>query len=142
MGTAPLSSGGEAAPSLPGLRPGRHAIVARYLGDANFSASASPGVQFVVGDANARFLNRVFLDLLGRPIDWTGLAVYEGRSNSGTSRSGIVLAVEGSREFALTTVTDLSRALVGQEPAHRPTARPSRFRPKARPTRSRWKRWS
>ena len=88
-------------------------------------------------------MNQVYLDLLHRPIDGAGLAFWEGRLNAGASRYSVVLAIESSREFALTTLTDLSQSLVGDRPDG-VDAEPGDGAPwpGARRTRRRWNRSS
>ncbi len=115
LGSAALS-GGVATLPVPGLSLGTHAITADYAGDGNFLASSSAPARVPGGNANERFLNQLYLDLLRRPIDSGGLSGWEARLNAGVSRGAIALAIEGSREFALTTLTGLSRSILSQAP--------------------------
>ncbi len=59
-------------------------------------------------------MNQIYLDLLDRSIDAFGLTRWEAELNAGVSRSAVVLAIESSQEYALTTVNSLSESLVGQ----------------------------
>ena len=113
-------SGNLATLTLAGLSPGSHSITAVYVGDGNFTTSTSAPAQVVaVGSSsspNSSFLNQVYLDLLHRPVNSGALAVWGALLNAGQSRFSVVLAIESSREYALTTLSDLSRSLVGVAP--------------------------
>jgi Domain of unknown function (DUF4214) len=51
------------------------------------------------GDSNALFLNALYEDLLGRPIDPDSLAFFERFLESGRSRGEVALAILGSAEY-------------------------------------------
>lgn len=115
LGSAALANG-TATLAVPGLSVGSHAIAVTYAGDGNFLASTSAPAQVLGGNANERFLNQLYLDLLRRPADGGGLAFWEGRLNAGVSRGAVALGIESSREFALTALAGFSRSFVGQAP--------------------------
>ncbi len=115
LGTAVLS-GGSATLNLPSLALGSHTITVQYFGDTTFASSNSTASTIVVGNANEQYLNQVYLSLLDRPIDPVGVSGWEAELNAGVARYSIVTAIEGSQEFALTTLAGLSKTLVGTAP--------------------------
>ena len=115
LGLAPLS-GNTATLNVTGLPVGVQALTAKYAGDGNFLAGNSASAQIVSGNANERFLNQLYLDLMHRPIDGIGLVGWEALLNAGASRGTIALGIEASREFALTTLKGFSQSLLGQAP--------------------------
>src|SRR5205085_55162 len=58
----------------------------------------------VVGTANQVFLFQVYLDLLNRPIDNSGLAFWGGQLDAGTTRQAVVQGIESSPEFRIREV--------------------------------------
>jgi uncharacterized protein (TIGR03118 family) len=69
--------------------------------------SLRPDVSNPPGTANQRFLSQVYLDLLHRPIDPTGLATWSGLLAQGVPRTQIVLTIEASMEFRTVVVQGL-----------------------------------
>jgi hypothetical protein len=51
------------------------------------------------GDTNALFLNALYEDLLGRPIDHDALAFFERLLEGGSSRREVALAILGSADY-------------------------------------------
>jgi uncharacterized delta-60 repeat protein len=78
--------------------------VARYLGDAP------------VADANQRFLNQLYLDLLGRTIDPSGQATWSAMLTRGVSRTQVTLQIEGSAEYRTRQVQDFYGLLLNRSP--------------------------
>src|SRR5262249_51505414 len=78
--------------------------VARYLGDAP------------VADANQRFLNQLYLDLLGRTIDPSGQATWSAMLTRGVSRTQVTLQIEGSAEYRTRQVQDFYGLLLNRAP--------------------------
>jgi hypothetical protein len=57
------------------------------------------------GDANTRFVDRLYQDLLGRAADAAGLAFWKGKLDQGLmTRSQVAAAIEGSTDY-MTIVT-------------------------------------
>ena len=56
---------------------------------------------------NERFVSQVYLDVLRRPVDPSGLGFWSGMLAAGASRSQVVLGVEGSQEYHTLVVEDL-----------------------------------
>ena len=52
-----------------------------------------------ISDPNQRFLSQVYLDLLQRPIDPSGLAAWSSELAAGVTRSQVVAAIETSVEY-------------------------------------------
>ena len=115
LGTTTLS-GGTATFIVHSLPVGTQSITARYLGDTSFASSVSTASKYLVGNANELYLNQLYLDLLDRPIDPVGLAGWEAQLNAGVARASVILSIESSPEFALTTLADLSHSLTGTAP--------------------------
>jgi hypothetical protein len=69
--------------------------VARYLGDTP------------IADPNQRFLNHVYLDLLGRLPDSGGLASWTGLLRQCVTRTQVVQMVEASPEYQSDEVQSL-----------------------------------
>src|SRR5262249_27733151 len=61
---------------------------------------------------NQRFVNQVFLDLLGRTVDPMGLAVFTAQLNAGATRTQIVRQIESSDEFRTVVVQQLFQKLL------------------------------
>lgn len=69
LGSATLTNG-TGSVTLKGLLPiGTEAITAQYLGDANNASGTSSPLTVPVGTALERYLNAIYLQTLGRPID-------------------------------------------------------------------------
>ncbi len=52
-----------------------------------------------IADANQRFLSQVYLDLLQRPIDSSGLATWTNALAAGSTRTQVVAAIQTSQEY-------------------------------------------
>jgi hypothetical protein len=103
-GTAPiagtiLQSGnqfmviGSHAFALPGELPVNIAISEQSGSTINVAARA------LVGTDNQRWIARVYMDLLGRPVDGSGLAVWTGALAQGMTRTQVVQAIQASFEY-------------------------------------------
>jgi subtilisin-like proprotein convertase family protein len=57
-----------------------------------------------VGNTNAAFLNALYSDVLGRPIDPTGQAAFTNALNGGATRAQVALAILTSNEYRLKMV--------------------------------------
>jgi uncharacterized protein (TIGR03118 family) len=53
----------------------------------------------VPGGANARFVDQVYQDLLGRQADAAGLAFWKGQLDQGMTRAQVVAGIENSTEY-------------------------------------------
>jgi len=80
-------------------------------------STSVPGDQFVYGTLNQphRFVAQVYLDLLQRPVDPAGLAIWTNFLSAGNSRTQIVQAIESSLEYRALLVQAAYRQLL-----HRP----------------------
>jgi hypothetical protein len=67
----------------------------------------SQGVVVTAASANQKFVNQVYLDLLHRPADLTGLLYWTAVINTGTTREQVVLSIEASQEYRADVVQDL-----------------------------------
>lgn len=57
--------------------------------------------------ANEQFISKVYLDFLDRPVDASGLAYWNSQLAAGQTRQQVVLAIEGTQEYANLTVQQL-----------------------------------
>jgi FG-GAP-like repeat/Domain of unknown function (DUF4214) len=65
---------------------------------------------------NQRYVARLYLDLLERPVDPTGLQVWAGLLDQGTSRMQVVQQIEASQEFQTLQVRHLYQELLHRDP--------------------------
>jgi phospholipase C len=77
--------------------PGRFAVKVSIT-DAGGSQAAMT-FPAVIGSQNERFITQLYVDLLHRPVDPTGLTGWTGALAAGVSRGNIVLGIEGSQEY-------------------------------------------
>ncbi len=97
LGTSPLS-GTTATLTTTAIPVGSNSITAVYNGDALTSTSSSAAATQLVGSATQLYINQIYLDLLGRPVDSTALASWTARLTKGVSRSAFVSAIDHSTE--------------------------------------------
>jgi uncharacterized delta-60 repeat protein len=101
------------------LRPdGRIVSVGTVGPDATpLSGAISAAVaQFLPGVANPneRFLSQLYLDLLGRPVDPSGLASWGGLLDRGVSRFDVTRAIQVSTEYRQAVVREAYVRLMGR----------------------------
>jgi hypothetical protein len=77
---------------------GHLTITVIYSGSGNFVTSQAQ-TAVVSGTDNQRWVNQVYLDLLNRPVDPTGLGVWTGALSQGATRTQIAQAIEASGEY-------------------------------------------
>jgi hypothetical protein len=68
----------------------------------------------VVVASNQGFLNSVYMDLLNRPIDSIGMAVWNGALTAGATRPQVVQAIEASQEYRADAVEAVYQNLLGR----------------------------
>src|SRR5262249_23012791 len=78
--------------------------VVRYTADA------------AITDLNTHFVTQVYLDLLQRPPDPTGLAALLAALNAGSTRTQVVTAIESSLEYHILEVEKLYGFLLNRPP--------------------------
>jgi subtilisin family serine protease len=114
------------SPRFGGLAAGTYYLFAR-LDDggavAEFSEAnqVSAPVAFTVTSAdvrmpNERYLAAVYLDVLGRPVDPSGLAHWSGLLDGGVSRVRVVQAITHSEEYFVKFVRDAYQRLLRRDP--------------------------
>jgi uncharacterized repeat protein (TIGR01451 family) len=69
---------------------------------AHFAAQAKTNAS--LDTANKQYVARVYLDLLGRPVDLTGLSFWSGRLSNGEARSIIAAQLTHSEEYFATII--------------------------------------
>jgi hypothetical protein len=84
------------------------AVTIRSAGGSTATATTSG----LVGDVNQRFVAAVFLDLLQRSVDPTGLMSWTAQLQSGASRTQVVLGIESSAEYRTLQAQTLYRTLL------------------------------
>src|SRR5439155_9353628 len=65
--------------------------------------------------ANAIFINQVYLDLLGRPVDSMGAGAWTAWMSQGAGRAQVVLAIEQSVEYRSRLVESLYATYLGRQ---------------------------
>jgi uncharacterized delta-60 repeat protein len=75
--------------------------VARYLSDN-------------VSTPNQRFVQQLYWDLLRRPVDSSGLAVWSGQLDQGVSRTQVAAGIQSSAEYHTLVVSDLYKLVLGR----------------------------
>jgi hypothetical protein len=110
---------GQATFTAFALSVGTHTVTAFYSGDGNFNASLAPALiqtvneggggnsgggssappTQVTGTPNERFVGQVYLDLLERPVDPSGLAAWTGALERGTTHAAAVQIIKDSPEY-------------------------------------------
>lgn len=66
--------------------------------------------------ANARYVCRVYLDLLGRPADPSGKAFWLRKLDAGEARAGIIRKFQTTPEYARRVVDDIYRTFLQRNP--------------------------
>jgi hypothetical protein len=82
-------------------------VVAALVGSPEYFANA--------GGTDAAFLERAYLDLLGRPIDSLGQAIWSDELGRGTSRAAVARAIEQTQEGRVATVRGFYLRHLGRE---------------------------
>jgi hypothetical protein len=77
---------------------GHLTVTAVYSGNGNFLTSQAQ-TPVVSGTDNQRWVNQIYVDLLNRPADPTGLSVWTGALSQGATRTQIAQAIEASGEY-------------------------------------------
>jgi hypothetical protein len=105
LGTAPVNAAGQATLTV-SLGVGNHALTASFAGTAGFANSTSAAVteHVLLADANSRFIDRLYQDLLNRPADPAGLAFWTNQLAQGLTRTQVAAGIESSLEFQTVTV--------------------------------------
>jgi hypothetical protein len=73
----------------------------------NFTLTAANLPDGTHGTPNQRFVSEFYHDLLGRPVDPSGLATFAGMLDSGTPRQTVIQIIEHSLEYKTKQVRDL-----------------------------------
>jgi len=68
----------------------------------------------IPGSPNQNFVNLVYLDLLSRPPDASGLAGWTGLLNQGASRNQVAADIQNSNEYRTDEIEDLYHNLLGR----------------------------
>jgi Ca2+-binding RTX toxin-like protein len=105
LGSAPVNAAGQATLTV-SLGLGDHALTASFAGTGGFAGSLSAAVteSVIPADANGRFVDRLYRDLLNRPVDPAGLAFWTNQLAQGMTRTQVVAGIESSLEFQTVAV--------------------------------------
>ncbi len=124
----PLNADGVATLTLNGLAMGGHTVTASYPGGGGFQASpplTNPVRVSVInfqGSPIQVWVNQFYLDVLGRPVDPTGLAFWSDKleadisSNPIAARAAVAQQIEASDEFRTNLILKLYKELLGRTP--------------------------
>ncbi len=63
-----------------------------------------------------QYVSQVYVDLLQRPADASGLAYWSGQIKAGVAEQTVVLDLEASQEYRMDMVINLYESLLGREP--------------------------
>jgi autotransporter-associated beta strand protein len=99
---------------------GNRSLSAVYAGDASFTGSTSPVVVELVGNTNQRYVNQVYLDLLGRDAEPQGLVFWSAALLTGTSPFMMTQAIVASAEYHTREVQSFFQQYLGR-PADAPS---------------------
>jgi hypothetical protein len=122
LGTATLTVGsnGLAQATLTvTLAAGSHSIQATYL-SSNGLDTSSASTTVLVATANQLWLSQIYQDLLGRPIDPTGMAYWTAVLNAGTTKAQVTNLLVNSTEYKADQVKAAFQTFL-----HRPADQPS-----------------
>lgn len=99
LGSAPIN-GGQATLTV-SLDVGNHTLTASFAGTGGFAASGSAAVteNVILPDANSRFVDQLYQELLSRPSDPDGLAFWTSLLARGIARTQIVAGITSSVEY-------------------------------------------
>lgn len=114
IGVAPVS-GNSATFTTSTLGEGTHSITARYSGSTVYAGSTSAALSQSVITLNQDYVNRLYVDLLGRAPDAAGLAFWTGLLNAGVSRYDVALAIQSSPEYRTNQIQSLYQQLLGRQ---------------------------
>src|SRR5205085_10088434 len=84
------------------------AVIADLLGS---DAYCAPGD---MATANQRFVARAYFDLLGRPVDPTGLTFWTGRLAQGDTPTQVIRDILRSDEYRIHALQHVYRSLLGR----------------------------
>jgi hypothetical protein len=113
--------GGQAFIGPEGFPPGTYPITAIYLGDDNFTYSASMALmQTVVPPAppsqNQAFVTQLYQDLLGRAPDPSGLQYWGGALDASLlNRTQVIQGIENSLEYRVIEVNSAYQQILGRQ---------------------------
>jgi hypothetical protein len=83
-------------------------------GDGTFTAGNTVTVNMAFATADENFLSQVYLDLLGRPLDPSGLQSWTEHLQEGASRDQVVLWITQSLEYRTLEVEQLYQTFLGR----------------------------
>jgi N-acetylneuraminic acid mutarotase len=113
IGSGSLNGSGVAASPADMLAAGTHTITASYSGDSTFAASSGTLSQ-TVGMGNTAFVMQIYLDLLGRAVDPSGLSTFTTALNQGATPLQVVQAIVSSQEYRIDVVESLYMQYLGR----------------------------
>jgi trimeric autotransporter adhesin len=119
LGTATLSNG-TASLTVTSLAAGTDSVTAVYQGDTNFAGSTSASQAITVSSAsgamtaNEQYVTQVFLAVLGRSPQASGLAYWSNLLAEGVSRRMVARLIVNSREAQLVAANTAFQAYLGR----------------------------
>jgi Bacterial Ig-like domain (group 3)/Domain of unknown function (DUF4214) len=105
----------QASLTVDSLPVGVDSVTAQYLGDPNALASTSPALSITVGTDNERYVNQLYVDLLGREADEDGLSFWTQLLDAGRSRLVVVASILNSHEARVFQVQQAYETYLGRE---------------------------
>ncbi|HWB13101.1 MAG TPA: Ig-like domain repeat protein [Pirellulales bacterium] len=93
---------------------GNRSLTAVYPGNATFAGSTSSTVIELVGNTNQRYVNQVYLDLLGRDVEPQGLVFWSAALLTGTSPFMMTQAIVASAEYHTREIQSIFQQYLGR----------------------------
>ncbi len=78
---------------------GNRQLSAQYTGNSTFGASTSSTLVELVGNTVERYVNQVYIELLGRDAETSALTYWSAALNAGLSPIVMTQRIEGSQEY-------------------------------------------
>src|SRR5262249_45361946 len=111
-----ISASGGVTGTFSGLADGSSININGNVFRINYSANAVTLTLTTPASANQRFVTQVYLDLLNRPVDASGLTFWSGQLDGGATRSAVVANIERSQEYRTLVVTGIYQTLLHRAP--------------------------
>lgn len=112
LGTVTLTNG-TATWAVASLTLGTHNLTATYNGSLSYSSKVLT-LSYLVGTVNQRTVNQIYLDILGRNADSSGLNYFVTYLNQGHSRGEVANILLTSQEYRMKTVQSLYQTYLGR----------------------------
>lgn len=100
----------QATFSTSSLAVGNRQLSAQYAGNSTFSSSTSSTLLEFVGNTNERYVNQVYVELLGRDAETQAINYWSSALTAGLSPIIMAQRIEGSSEFHIREINSVYSA--------------------------------